>query len=152
MTLKALKRFYLKHEGIILRILIAISFLGTITPQLDGPSIPMLVAIKQTFKELIDRQFKIFDVLRMLFIGYCLSLVYLLLFSYSTKRINTLLTVIALLLLLIPSLMILFFLFAIHIFYIPSLITIALFYLFIIRFAILLSRRLEAKSASINRT
>lgn len=125
----------------ILKILVVISFSVILVPEADSPPSFMVVDLMRYLKDLIITKTKPFDIFTVLFIGYWLSIIYLLFLSHSTKQSTKILTIVSLFVLCIPALLTLFYLLAIHAFFNTSIIAIIIFFAIMTWLWILLFRQ-----------
>ena len=129
-----------------LKILVAVSFLIIIVPEdhpVDWTSL-MLVNLINALKDMIITKMKPFDIFGILIVGYVISIIYLFFFSFSTKRIRIILLLMSLFILFIPTVLIMSYIIAARVFWLPSIITILIFYMLATSLSILLFKQVKS--------
>jgi hypothetical protein len=127
MKVALIKSTFQRHEVGVLRICAVVSFLLIVVPNVDaGPGL-MAVVLVDFVRDLVASKTRYLDVFGVLTIAYCVSLFYLLFFGSSTRRSARIAAIVALAVLLIPCLLVVFFLVALPPLLVPSFLTIAIF-------------------------
>ena len=129
-----------------LKVLVAISFLIIIVPEehpVDWTSLMMVVLIND-LKDMIMTKMKPFDFFGVMMIGNLMSIVYLACFPLSRKKTRIALAQLAIFLLIIPTYLIISYLIlAARVYWLPSIITILIFYVLATILSILLFKQLK---------
>lgn len=139
------KRWSSKKRLLALKICTVLSFLLIIVPQFGAS--PTIMA--DTLKDFIIDP-RPFDIFRFLGLLYCLSILYLIGFSYSFRRITDILVLVAIVILWIPCGLLLSFMIPFHAFFNLSFLTIVVFCLFSVELFKVSRKRLRTDRMSLS--
>jgi hypothetical protein len=126
----------------LLKICTAVSFLLIISPSMGADYNLMVVDLFIFFSDLVKGQSH-YDIFHILIIFYCISLIYLIGFSYAHRRTTYILVLAALTFLSIPGILDAFFLIFAGSYFNLSILTIALFFFFAINLFVTYRRKLS---------